>query len=95
MCYRKDVRQADRRVLVGVHTGHIVGPPSVDTKKQTTVITLTRRFVRVLVCRRLVSPPSARKQVTKINTTTGYKYNDTGRATRCFICMDHCIRNVD
>jgi hypothetical protein len=49
---------------------------SVDTENQTMLITLTRQFVRAPVCRRLVSPPSSRKQVTKIITTTGYKYND-------------------
>jgi len=74
----RTVCQSDSCVLVGVHTDHIAAPPSVDTEKQTMLITLTRRFVRVPVCRRLVSPPSSRKQVTKISTTTGYKYNDTG-----------------
>jgi len=76
MCYRKDVCQADSCVLVGVHTGHIATTLSVDTEKQTMLITLTRQFVRVPVCRRFVSPQSSRKQVTKISTTRGYKYND-------------------
>ena len=83
MCYPKDVCQADSCVLVGVHTDHIAAPPSVDTESRIMVITLTGLFVRVLVCGRLVSPPSARKQVTKISTTAGYKYDDTRWATLC------------
>jgi len=70
-------RMCARRIVVSwwLYTRAILRL-SVDTEKQTMLIILICQFVRVPVCRRLVSPPSSRKQVTKINTTTGYKYND-------------------